>query len=508
MNSVPINVPRKNLFDLSHDVLQSMDMGYLVPVFVRDCLPSDVWRLKTQALCRFAPMVFPQMTRVRQFFHWWFVPNRILWENWENWILAKKVAGVVPAAPYFDLASGNYFGEGTLGDYMGIPPIPAGNVNTERISAFGFAAYQKIYNDRYRDQQLIPEVTWQLQDGANSFASFRDMRKRAWVRDYFTSSLPTPQKGDPVEIPLGEVELLDNWDINSTPRFEQEGGVDAAAGDVNIIALPNPRIESTGAAAERIAYDPQGSLVVGSTTVNDLRMAIKLQEWEELNARVGDRYDESNLGHFGVKSQDYRLQRPEFIGGSSSLVNISEVLNTTGTPSAPQGEMAGHGVGVTNSDTFTYKCHEHGILMCIMSVMPEPAYQQGIDKFWLKHNNNMQHYWPLMANIGEQPVLNREIFAWQDAVDGDATFGYLPAYSDYRFVGNRVAGAFRSSYKDWHMGRIFDDPPALNQAFIECDATTRIFAVPDTNVQHLFCHIRHVIGALRPVPKYGVPNFS
>lgn len=503
MNSVKMTAPSKNLFDLTHDVKFSGQMGNLMPICCIPTIPGDKFTIGNETLVRLAPLVNPVMHRLDVTVHYFFVPKRIVWPNWENYVTNTEVAGNLPVHPYFDLSSGNHFGEGTLADYLGIPP--AIGAETERISAIPFACYQKIYNEYYRDQNLIDEAPDTLGDGANSFSDFRSIRRRCWEHDYFTSCLPFAQKGDPVELPLGAVQLKDNWDITDTPRWEEEGGVDAAAG--NIIATAVPSIESSGAGAQKIAYDPDGSLVVGATTINDLRTAFRLQEWLEKQARGGSRYIESMLVHFGVRSSDARLQRPEYIGGVKQAIQISEVLNTTGTTELPQGNMSGHGVGVIQgSDTSRFYCEEHGYIIGILSVMPKTSYQQGIARHWLMINDPFELPWPSFYNLGEQGVLNKEVYAFQGAT-GNEVFGYSPRYSEYRFESNRVAGDFRSSLDSWTITRQFATPPELNYEFVLCEPRQDIFAVTDSAVDKLYICSLNKIMVSRKLTKYGTPTF-
>ena len=245
---------------------------------------------------------------------------------------------------------------------------------------------------------------------------------------------------------------------------------------------------------------------VPPTSINELRRAFRLQEWLERNARGGTRYIEQILAHFGVKSSDARLQRPEYITGVKTPVVISEVLNTTGIDGElPQGNMAGHGVAVTTGKFGSYFCEEHGWIMGIMSVMPKTAYQQGIPKMFQKFDN-LDYYWPSFANIGEQEVKQSEIFAF--TANDNNTFGYVPRYAEYKYMPSRVAGEFRTSLDYWHLGRKFDTQPTLNQTFIECDpsATKRIFAVEE-GADTLYCHVLNKIQAIRPMPKFGTPMF-
>jgi len=505
-NSVQLEKPKKNVFDLSHDVKMSMKMGNLTPVLVTECVPGDSFQIGCDSLIRFAPMVAPVMHRMDVSVHYFFVPNRIIWDNWEKFIVDANTAHVLPyiTSDYFQpqyLASAGTSAKNA--DYLGVPTPPNGSTNVN-INALPFAAYQAIYNEYYRDENLIPEVDYKLIDGNNgpTFARVKELceiRQRAWEHDYFTASLPFAQKGSAVDIPIGSIDndVAVNW--NSLENAHTSVTYDGT----NSQTIGSSAGVSTAGTPELIAKT--SDIDIQPTTINDLRRAFRLQEWLEKNARGGTRYIENILMHFGVRSSDKRLQRPEYITGLKTPVIISEVLNTSATANEPQGNMAGHGVAVSTGKYGNYFCEEHGYIIGIMSVMPQPAYQQGIPKTYLK-SDPLDFFWPSFAHIGEQPVTNNELYAY--TATAEDTFGYVPRYAEYKYQPSRVAGDFRTVLDYWHLGRIFATQPALNQAFIECDPdqVERIFAVQDGE-DNLYCQIMHKIKAVRPMPKFGTPNF-
>jgi hypothetical protein len=499
-NSIKLQRPKKNVFDLTHDVKLSAEMGNLTPILTLECVPGDKFDIGCESLIRFAPMIAPVMHRMDVSMHYFFVPNRILWDNWEKFITGNDDV-VAPFLSYFDNTTYYPASVRKAMDYIGVPPLPTGGVS-QNISALPFAAYQAIYNEYYRDQNLIAPVNYKLNDGDNTDSAARvleltQLRKRAWEHDYFTASLPFAQKGAAVDIPLGSI---------TTPyqKIQGSGGgpdVVSVSGTYDVDAAPTPLGPGL--------YAPGTTADVEPTTINDLRRAFRLQEWLEKNARGGTRYIESILTHFGVKSSDKRLQRPEYITGVKSPVIISEVVNTTGqSDGLAQGNMAGHGISVSSGRSGSYYCEEHGYIIGVMSVMPKTCYQQGIPKTFLK-NDNLDYFWPSFAHIGEQAVTNNEIYAYTSTAND--TFGYVPRYAEYKYMPSRVAGEFRDTLDFWHLGRKFDTAPALSGEFVSCNPTKRIFAVlegPGSEAtDSLYCHVLNKIKAVRPMPKFGTPMF-
>lgn len=504
----------KNVFDLSHERKLSCKMGKLVPVLLEEIVPGDKFKVSTEALVRLAPMVAPVMHRVNIYMHYFFVPNRLVWKNWESFITGGVDGQYVPTIfPELPVQTEflEHFRKGTLSDYMGVPSVPDALTEISedgyKVSALPFRAYQMIYNEYYRDQNLEPKVDFTIEDDvlAVEIPRLLTLRNRCWEKDYFTSALPWAQRGGDVLIPMeAEINYLNEATIHNAQINQSQDMVDG-----NLIVVGGKLVNDRGSNP-----DPSGtgihnieSIENGSLTINDLRRATRLQQWLERNARAGSRYIEQIFAHFGVKSSDARLQRPEYLGGSKAPVVISEVLNMSSTTtSEPLGQMAGHGISVGQDFAFNKYFEEHGYVIGIMSVLPRTAYMQGVPRMLTKFDK-FDYYFPEFANLGEQEVKKKELYwDFEDVGYGEQTFGYQSRFSEYKFKESSVHGDFRDSLNYWHMARLFDTPPALNNDFVQSDPTSRIFAVTDETVDKLYIQLYNNVRAIRSMPIFGTPT--
>lgn len=499
-NSILTSRPNSNRFDLSHDLKMSFKMGTLTPTCVLDVVPGDSFRISVENMLRFTPLVAPIMHQVKVKTYFFFVANRLLWPNWEDFITGTDDT-IVP--PYGDMGTLYQAEVGSLADYMGLPvPMQAG----VQFDLLPFAAYNLIYDEWFRDENLAAEKFIPLTDGDNTSNYFNTwigfVHNRAWENDYFTSSLPFAQKGQAVTLPLVEDTnvLVGLSGTNQAGIVRQDDGT-IDSGRTTLIADNSGFLENN---TEGAFYDPNGTLSVNinesAVTINQLREAFRMQEFLELDATGGTRYTETIYAHFGVRSKDARLQRPELIGIVGGNMTISEVLASTAATDQPLATMAGHGISVSGGSGLNYYAQEHGYIIGMINVQPTTAYQQGLPRKWSR-TERTDYFWPKFAHIGEQEVLNKELYVQHS--EPDSTFGYVPRYSEYKYESNRVAGEMKTTLSHWHMGRIFASEPALNEAFISADPTTRIFAVETGD--HIIGHIYNNIQASRLMPKYGKP---
>lgn len=506
-NQIQVKKPNRNRFDLSHERKFSLDMGRLVPIMVQEVLPGDSFNVVNQQLIRFAPMLAPIMHKCDVYTHYFFVPNRILWSQWDEFISGNNGENPQPALPFMYVDHAN---AGSIADYLG---LPVGEYSTaQQVQLLPFAAVNKVYNEFYRDQNLIEPLVDTLIDGEQTTYQYmldKPPYRRAWEHDYFTSCLPWTQKGEEVLLTFDTEEVIPiEYTPNGKPDIvrNDEGAPILWNGDLKhfndggLYTYNDPDSKAASIDnSDKLSIDLSGSYLM---SVNQLRQAMALQRWLELNARAGSRYIETILAHFGVKSDDARLQRPEYLGGGKSNVQFSEVLQMSQSDTTPQGTMAGHGINYGESHEFKSYHKEHGYIIGFMSIRPKTNYQQGLPRHFSK-NSRFDYFWNILAHLGEQEVKNKELYV--NHSDPDGAFGYLPRYSEYKYIPSTVHGDFTNSLDFWHMGRIFENEPFLNKDFIECTPTKRIFAVTDDEVHNIWCHLYQSVKATRPIPVFSTP---
>jgi hypothetical protein len=529
-DSIQVRKPKKNKFNLSHEKKLTMNMGNLVPIMCQEILPGDRFKVNTELMIRMNPLTAPIYQRVKAYTHYFFVPNRLVWDEFKDFITGGVTGTAAPAPPRFltDQVTKTYLTESSLADYMGIPTIAPGAtvINFQYVSALPFRAYQLIYNEYFRDQTLTPEVTIVKTSGTMASAGtdlqqILTMRKRSWQKDYFTSCLPQAQRGGSVIMPItGNAAVTYKPTTDIWPASAPAGGPGGFTTGGPISVIPNNtnnpgwiRTDGTSVPASqplRIENIASVSMTGATTTINDLRTAARLQEWLEKNARGGARYIEQILHHFGVRSSDARLQRPEFLGGHNVPIVISEVLsNFEDATSDPQGTMAGHGIAVSGRHGFNRTFEEHGYVIGLLSVLPLTNYQQGIPRHFSRATK-LDYAWPEFAQLGEQAVLDKELYynpliADTDPNGGNGTFGYQSRYAEYKYNPSTSHGAFRSTLAYWGQTRIFPSKPSLNAAFVEADPSDRIFAVQGST-DKLLVNLYHSVDAIRALPYFNDPR--
>lgn len=497
----------RSSFDRGHSYKTTFDADKLIPFYCDEALPGDSFNCKVTAFARLNTPIVPLMDNMYLDTHWFSVPYRLIWDNWERFNGAQDNPGdsIDYAVPTTDAPAGGHLAE-SLADYMGIPTNVAGLTT----NALHQRAYNLIWNEWFRDENLQDSLTVPKDDGPD-LSTLYTVQKRGKKHDYFTSALPWAQKGDPIKIPMGSrapitTDGLANETISaySTDKAAYRAFyTDETAGTdlVNIVGT-NP-----GTAGAELYADLTAAT---SVTINELRRSLQLQSLIEIDARGGTRYIETIKNHFGVQSDDYRLQRSEFLGASSNNIDITPIQQTSSTDATtPQGNLAAAGTSVINNAGFTKSFTEHCLLIGLVSVRADITYQYGLNRMWSRQTR-YDYYWPSLSRIGEQAILNKEIYANNDAND-DLTFGFAERYSEYRYKPSVVCGKFKSNASGtlniWHLSQDFASLPLLNSAFIESNTpVARTIAVPSEPQFKLDCAFKLITS--RPMPTYSTPGLG
>lgn len=597
-----LGVPKRSHFDLSHYNLISCNMGKLIPVFTGEILPNDTWKIRNAVISRFQPIIAPVLSRIDVKFYWFFTPNRLLYSDWEKFI-APNIQQSISVGPseinvnssyvppfvssetiwdFFDYYSDSVFEEEAgysktdcrkFMDYLGIPieRILDGNYTTEDvISLLPFMAYQRIWYDYFRDENLDDATEIPTSGGeyrVTSESSFKVLsylfapHVKAWDKDYFTSALPFAQKGPQVVIPIGQTAdvngVVSSKELGPSPivikdyasltdqdlqsgnyygraQYRDENNVlhdlvgkievySRIVGDVlqtsRVIRDENGVAREILGSATNVTYYPQNSesyantlkadlTSATATTIDQFRTLFQLQKFFERAASVGTRYVELVKGFWGITPSDARLQRAEYIAGCKIPVVSNEVFSNAETQvdgvTTPLGSYAGKANAIGSDAPFTHFFEEHGILQCLMVVIPKTTYFQGISRMFTQRYDYTKYFWPQFAHLGEQEVKNSEIYFEGSPKDEDGTFGYQSRYVEYKFMPDEIHGDFRTSLDYWHLARKFDDLPRLNAEFIHAVPSKRIFAVEDQGEDSVMCQIEFDMSALRAMPEFAV----
>lgn len=495
---------KRSKFSLSNYKLLTFDQGELVPCGLTEVLPGDTIQHATSALLRASPMLAPVMHPVDVRIHHWFVPFRLIWDNWENFITGGPDGLNASVFPTITIGGGSGAAVGSLADYLGVPT----GVNNIEVSALPFRAYQSIWNQWYRDQDLETAAALSTADGADVTTS-TTLQSCSWEKDYFTSARPWQQKGAGVTLPLGTtapvqgITVRDNLPAavaspalgrGPTSAQDQPVGTPSWRTDTQelYVTAQSNAVAGTGNRPQIFANLSGASAI----TVSALRTGLAIQRYQEARARYGSRYVEY-LRYLGVKSSDGRLELPEYLGGGRETIQFSEVLQTA-EGANPVGTLRGHGIAAMRSNRYRRFFEEHGYVLSFISVRPKTIYAQGLPRTF--NRRVKEDFWQQeLQHIGQQEVLNKELYAAH--ASPNAVFGYQDRYDEYRRTESSIAGEYRTTLDFWHMARIFSSSPALNGTFVKCVPTERVFAVPSTD--NLWVMVKHSIQARRLVAQKG-----
>lgn len=518
-SKVPLPRNKRSVFDLSYDNAFTSKMGQLIPCYFEDVIPSDKFKISAAPFVRMSPLSAPIMGRLNVHVHYFFVPYRLLWDDWEKFITGGVDGTAAPLMPYIRPDGSDPLPSSLL-DYFGVARTSVTSEGSPiytypKVNALWWRAYWKIVDDYFRDENLTPSFFDNTRDnyintGGGSIFDLpgyaytmngQDMFTpycRAWKKDLFTSALPFAQRGAPVGIPVSpEAELYYNED-GTGRTFD----LTASSSSDRVVTLDNPTgstIPSTGNVVAKAS--------TGSFDINDLREASAIQRFLERNAIGGARYKEQILSHFGVTVPDYRLGRAEFLGGHKTPVLTSQVLQTSQTNSdSILGTQGGHGIAAGSMRPVSYDVKEHGCIIGFCSITPDAYYSQGSHRAYQKFDK-FDYFFPYFENLGEQAIKNSEIYV-RGTLDDDKEFGYAPRYYEYKHRNNEIHGDFRNSLAYWIPQRIFSTAPALNQDFVQVNpdkesSLNNIFPVKDGAQDQFYCVVSNAVRAVRPISRFS-----
>lgn len=536
---VPHAEIRRAKFQRDFNLLTTMNEGDLVPIYLDEVLPADTFKINLNALVRMATPLYPVMDNAYMDFYFFFVPARLLWKHFQNlmgqndstfWAEQTEYTTPVTTAP-----EGGW-NVGTLADYFGIPT----GVSGLKVNSLPFRAYAKVWNEWFRDENLQQPVTQSMDDttttGVNTGTNLSDAEagglplKVCKYKDYFTSCLPSPQKStEPVQLPMtGNAQIVwpNSAETMANGEIFQDGGgnLENIPINSNMKLAASKKNNKSGKAlvmfggqtnASEINYmSMQADLsTVTAATINDLRQAIAVQHIFERDARTGTRYKEILKGAWGVTSPDARLDRSEYIGGHRMPINVNQVIQTSSTDStSPQGNTGAYSMTTLSRNMCTYSATEHGYVLGLAAIRVDHSYQQGLSRLWTR-NTRFSYYDPMLANLGEQAVLNQEIYA-QGKPQDEEVFGYQEAWADYRYRTNMVTSEMRSTYKQtldaWHYADKYGELPTLSSSWIKegTENIDRTLAVQSSNSHQFICNFYYEQAWTRPMPIYSVPGID
>lgn len=524
-SDAPAMYMRRTKFDRSHVYKTTFNSGKLIPVFVDEVLPGDTTRMSVNFFARLATPIKPIMDNIYLDWFFFFVPNRLVWEHWQNFCFEQEDPDdntdyVIPTITASHNADNNYVG--SLWDYFGLPVNTSGNLS---VNALPFRAVYLIWNEWFRDENLQKSVKIQKGDANEILNSARSTEQPSWLfssgttivsghacpprgkrHDYFTSALPWTQKGPGVDISLtGNAPIMAVTNTEPTPHVPGIYVARDGASSTNFAAMTWDSAPSNVASGSVYADLSD----VSSVTINGLRTAFQMQKFYERLARGGSRYTEVLRSFFGVVSPDARLQRPEFLGSFTKMVMVNPIAQTSATDNtSPQGNLSAYGVTASNFHGFTKSFVEHGYIIGFVCARADLTYQQGINKMWLR-STVYDFYWPTFAHLGEQAIELREIYAQGTQAD-TTVFGYQERYAEYRYKPSQITGKFRSSVAGgnldvWHLSQFFNNAPTLNEEFItENPPIKRVIAVQDE--PEFLLDIGFKYTTVRPMPMFGTPG--